>query len=197
MHNSHLSKQIFNDLMNGKIINERNLENNAEQFERNPLYTEIIDNLPEYKQQYEMCGYDLIVNAEKGYLHIRDQGRASEGLKTDVTLKASIFLLMIGKYLNEYNYHIGKLTDASGGLTDVDFNKIMEMSDTQELLEKLSVNSDFKQAIQPVLVERNILLKKGDAPVKYILSDAGKAFFDEVTVDYLGSNELDLVETEQ
>ncbi len=183
--------------MNGKIINERNLENNAEQFESNPLYTEIIDNLSEYKQQYEMCGYKLIVNAEKGYLHIRDQGRASESLKTDVTLRASVFLLMIGKYLNEYNYHIGKLTDASGGLTDSDFDKIMKMSDTQELLEKLSVNSDFRQAIQPVLVERNILLKKGDTPVKYILSDAGKAFFDEVTADYIGSNELDLVDTEQ
>ena len=55
------SKAIFEQLMNGQVINRHVLENNSE-LNSNPLFDEIIQFEDEYRRQYRMSGYQLEVN---------------------------------------------------------------------------------------------------------------------------------------
>lgn len=180
MFDARLSIEIFSQLMNGKIINKHILNNNGE-FIENTLHTEIMENLNDYRMQYRMCGYSFVESST--YIFIREQGRQPGDLKTDITMKVCVLLLLLGKYLTEHNYRIGKLTEPSGGITNADFEVIQQMPDTQEILEKSGLNSDLPTAIKSVLVDRYILLQKPGS-LAYILSDSGKAFFEEIVKNY-------------
>lgn len=174
MANLKSSVQIFNQLMNGKVINRDKIDNDA--YKANPLFTEIMDNLKEYEHQYEMCGFNFI-NTEK-YVYITDQ-QQSEDLKTDIGMKAQILLLMIGKYLNSKNLSISRITTLSAGITHVELEDIQSMEETVELLERAGLKENFKDNVKNILVDRNILLEKTTSQ-SYVLSAIGEAFFEEL-----------------
>lgn len=180
MYNAVLSKKIFDQLMNGRIVN-KTIIGNSDAFVENPLFTEIIDNLADYRQQYKMAGYDFVENAQ--YFYIRDRASDKNELKTDITMKACVLLLLMGKYLTENNYRISKLTDPNGGLLEADFEAIQDMPDTAEILEKSGMKRSFSQSVDITLVERNIMLQKTSSNA-FILSDSGRAFFDEIIDSY-------------
>jgi len=182
MYNAATSQGIFSELMNGRIINKTSLDN-SNNFTENPLFTEIIDNLDDYRTQYKMSGYEFVESPS--YIYIRERSTDTNSLKTDITMKACVLLLLMGKYLTENNYRISKLTDPSGGLTEADFEAIQDMPDTAEILEKSAMKRDFSASIKPILVERNIMLQKIGSN-SFILSDSGKAFFDEIVDNYQG-----------
>jgi len=180
MYNAYLSSQIFNHLMNGKVINKTKLNNNS-QFVENPLFIEIIENLDDYKTQYQMNGVDLVVTVD--YVYIKERGLKNDNLKTDITMKTCLLLLLLGKYITENNFRMSKLTEPSGGITEADIDAIMEMSDTPEILEKAKMKNDLLPLIKSILVKRSILLEKPGAQ-SYILSDSGRAFYDEIIKSY-------------
>jgi len=180
MYNAVMSQRIFNELMNGRIINKTMIDN-SNNFVENPLFTEIIDNLDDYRNQYKMSGYEFVENPD--YIYIREFTADSSGLKSDITMKACVLLLLMGKYLTDNNYRISKLIDPSGGLTEADFEAIQNMPDTAEILEKSAMKRDFTASIKPILVERNIMLQKIGSNA-FILSDSGRAFFDEIVDSY-------------
>jgi condensin complex protein MksE len=182
MFNAALSHEIFSQLMNGKVINKTELNNSGE-FRENPLFAEILGNLNDYRNQYRMSGYEFIENSS--YIYIRERVSKKEELKTDITMKVCVLLLLLGKYLTEQNYRFTKLTDKTGGLTVADFEAIEDMPDTQEILQKSGMKSRFQTAIKTTLIDRNILLQKPSSQT-YILSDAGKAFFEEIIEGYQG-----------
>lgn len=162
MYEARLSKEIFDHLMNGRIINKTVL-NNASEFVENELYTEIIRNLDTYRQQYAMSGLKLVEN--ESYFYIREPDANQESLKSDITMKACILLMLIGKYITESRSRLNKLTDPSGGLTYADIETIEDMSDTPEILERCGIKQDLKTAIKTILVDRNIMLQKASAEV--------------------------------
>lgn len=187
MYDARLSKEIFDQLMNGRIINKTVL-NNASEFVENELYTEIIRNLDIYRQQYAMSGLKLVET--ESYFYVREPGANQESLKSDITMKACILLMLIGKYITESRSRLSKLTDPSGGLTDADIEAIEEMTDTAEILDRCGIKQDLQVAIKTILVERNIMLQKASSEV-YLLSDAGRAFFDEIVEHYAESPEIE------
>lgn len=176
MFKASLSNLIFQELMNGKIINKHRLDNSANLVE-NDLFAEIMQNDSAYRTQYEMSGYEFVLN--ESFVLIREKGFDSATLKTDVTMKAYVLLLLLAKYLNEQNYRFTKLTDADGGIDLSDIITIEAMNDTKELLEKSGMKNGLLNNINNVLVKRNILLEKASSS-SYILSDSGKAFFQEL-----------------
>lgn len=180
MFDTQLSQEIFNQLMNGKVINKTEL-NNSGDFKENPLFAEIVGNLKDYKNQYTMSGYEFI--QQPSFIYIRERTAQKEELKTDITMKTCVLLLLIGKYITEQSYRFTKLTDKTAGLSQIDFELIEEMPDTQEILQKSGMKSGFMNAIKSTLIERNILLQKPSSET-YILSDAGKAFFEELINGY-------------
>lgn len=182
MYNAILSKRIFDQLMNGRIVNKTIIGNN-DSFAENPLFIEIVDNLDDYRTQYKMSGYDFI--EKEGYFYIRDRLLNTTELKTDITMKACVLLLIMGKYLTENNYKISKLTDASAGLVEADFEAIQDMPDTAEILEKTGMKQSYSKAVSSTLVERSIMLQKTGSNA-FVLSDSGRAFFDEIVASYQG-----------
>lgn len=182
MYNAVTSRKIFNELMNGRIVNKMILDN-SDSFSTNPLFTEIMDNLDDYRTQYKMSGYDFVESPD--YIYIRERAFEKGDLKTDITMKACVLLLLMGKYLTENNYRISKLTDPTGGLTEADFEAIQGMPDTAEILEKSGMKQNFSKSVGSTLIERNIMLQKIGSEA-YILSDSGKAFFDEIVEGYQG-----------
>ncbi len=176
MFNAVLSKEIFQELMNGKIINKHRLDNSAN-FVENELFIEIMENEREYRIQYEMSGYEFELSDT--FVFIREEGFDNKILKTDVTMRAYVLLLLIAKYLNAQNYRFTKLTEADGGISDADISSISAMKDTGELMEKAGIKGDLLGNIKNVLVKRNILLEKASSS-SYILSDSGNAFLQEL-----------------
>lgn len=182
MFNAALSSVIFNTLMNGKIINKTEL-NNSGQFVDNLLFIEIINNLKDYRTQYEMCGFEFV--EEVDYIFIRDRANNRCDLKTDISMKACLLLLLLGKYITENNYRLSKLTDVSGGINAADIEAIQDMSDTTEILEKANMKKDLHTEIKNILVNRHILLEKPSSQ-SYVLSDSGRSFFNELIKNYEG-----------
>lgn len=92
MYDTNLSSEIFNQLMNGKVINKNILNNNA-QFIENPLFNKAMDNLGDYRTQYEMNGMEFVEKAE--YIFIKDKFSNQDDLKTDITMKACLLLSLL------------------------------------------------------------------------------------------------------
>lgn len=179
------SSKIFDHLMNGKIINKYKINNSAE-FVENEMFLEIMNNLADYTNQWRMNGFDFVV--EPSYLFIRERTSDRNDLKTDITMKVCVLLLLIGKYLTENNYKLSKITDTSGGLAIADIEAIMGMPDCLEILKKSKLNTDLHAAIKTALVDRNIMLEKPGSK-SYLLSDSGKAFYEEVIANYQNVSE--------
>lgn len=185
MYSVDLSVDIYQILSSGKVINGRILNNSGE-FVSNSYFEEIMNNLSSYRTQYEMSGHELVVR--KRFIFLRKSGYSIDDLKTDITMKAALLLLMLGKYINDRNYRFSKLTDTTGGITRTDIQNIQDMDDIQELIEKAKLKDDLFSEFKNVLINRSLLLELPGSE-RYILSDAGKAFFDEVVHSFAHSNQ--------
>src|SRR5690606_42043515 len=98
MFNQALSVELFKELTNGRVINEYKLQNNGEEIE-NELFTEVMTNLDTYRLQYRMSGYELIEHED--YFYIRDAGVSFDDLQSDITMKVSVLLILLGNYVND------------------------------------------------------------------------------------------------
>lgn len=176
--NMGLSVRIFDELMNGRIINKHKLSNNGEPMAE-PLFTEIMDNLGEYRKSYAMNGFELVETPT--YVYLNDAG-SLEG-KTDISMKVYFMLLIIGKYLTANGQALSKITSHTGGLTPDDFKKMLEMPYVEQILEKARIDikdeEGLTSTIKTLLVERGVMLEKPSSQ-SFVLSDAGKAFFAEL-----------------
>jgi len=92
MLNMQLSVKIYDVLMNGRILNRQIIENDT--WIANPLFIEIMDNLDDYRKQYEMSGYNFIASGD--YVYIAEN--SSDDLKTDISMRAQVLLMLIGKF---------------------------------------------------------------------------------------------------
>jgi hypothetical protein len=180
MVNEQRSKQIFNQLMNGRVINKTEL-NNSGDHKPNALFDEVMVNLDDYQRQYQMSGFEFVQTPS--FIYIREKTENKDELKTDITMKACVLLLLIGKYITEHSYQLSKLIDKTGGLSLADFEQIEEMPETKETMQKAGMKTGLYNSVKSVLIERNILLELPTSK-SFILSDAGKAFFDEVIANY-------------
>lgn len=178
MVNLDLASKIYNQLMNGRIINREFIDN--DNFHLNPLFSEVMDNLAEYEKQYEMCGFKMVKTGEYIYLC---ENKATEDLKTDVGMHVQILLLLIGKYLNRKNLSLSKITTLSAGISLSEVEEVGKMEEAVELLEKARMTMNFEDAFQKILVRRNIFLVKTTSK-RYVLSSIGVNFFEELTPLY-------------
>ncbi len=173
------SQKIFNQLMNGKVINRQIIVNDC--MVVNEDFLEIMKNIEEYRLQYQMCGFNLIEN--ENYIYLIDKNRADEP-KTDVSMHAQILLVMIGKFLNENNYSFSKITSIDAGLTFSDIETIQAMPDTEELMERSGMKKDkVLDNIKNILIDRNIMMEKTTSKA-FILSEIGIQFYEDLKPMY-------------
>ena len=181
MYNTDLSTLVYKQFIAGKFINKTILDN-SDKHVLNADFMEVDSNFDEYRTQYEMIGYELI--HATSYMYIRETTLTKEDFKNDITLKASLLLLMMGKYLNDNNYRLTKLTDPTGGFSKQDIGLMQEHPDNQELITKAKLSTDINSEINTILVKRGIAQEKV-ATNDIILTDAGKAFFDNIVRSFV------------
>ena len=177
MVNKNFSKQIYNHLINGKVINREKIENDT--FVPDELYSEIIQYEEIYREQYDMCGYNMHI--ANGYIYLLEKVEKKD-LKTDVIMRCYVLLLIVAKYMNDINKSHSQLMSLNGGISKAEIDSLNDNPDIKELLKKCDFNSkdDLFTNIKSQLIDRHILLEKTGSQ-RYVLSHAGKFFFDEIS----------------
>jgi hypothetical protein len=173
-----LSAEVYNRLMNGKVINKYNIDKKGDKY-NDVLFSEIILNLDDYKKQYEMSGFELV----SGYNFFYIRNGITDSIKADVSKKISVLLLVISRHVTKKGYKFDKLSNPKGGITNNELLEIEDLDETKELMEKSEMGKmKFHIAVKRVLVDRGIMLEKVTG--EFILSDAGISFFNDLFSSY-------------
>ena len=175
----HKSAEIFNHLMNGRVIN-REVMGSHGAFENNHLFSEIMDHREDYSHQYKMSGFHLVENVDYFYII---KGQEFDIAKTQIAMKAYFLLTILSKYATSNNISISKLWSADGGISQAELVKIEELRDTKEILERCNLDDSLFKNIKVIMVDRDIAYIH---PVSQniVLANAGKQFFEDIKNDF-------------
>lgn len=185
------SREIYQYLRNGKILNQEMISNSGE-LVNNPIFSEIMGNLEDYRKLYLDIGYRLVDTPS--YLYLIDDRHQDP--KTDVVMRIYLLLVIIGKYLVIQGYSLNKIYHETAGLTVDDFHNMANVPHIIEILEKSKMGqhpNEISGLIKSNLIDRGILWEKPSTNT-YILTNAGRAFFDELQNNsdlYLNTSEAD------
>lgn len=178
------SVTIYNHLMNGRMLNDESINADGEMV-RDELFTEVIDNLGAYRNQYAMNGYNLNINSEFMYI---TKGQSHEVAKSDIAMKAYMLLLILGRYTTSRGYAIteehssNKLSSAKGGFSYAEIEKMETMPYVKEILDKSGMKDGLYRNVKTTLVDRSIMYIH-PLTQNLVLTKAGNAFFDELVAD--------------
>ncbi len=177
MISNELSQAIYNQLINGKVINKHRYNIKINQLGDNPLYTEIFTNFDDYRQLYRRINFDL-VDEKNGFYFIRE---LSGGDANEVTIKIQALLIIIGRIITEKGYLFDVLTDYRAGISLEELSMAMSEERYADILHtcKLCLSNTIEKEIDNHLIARSIMFKNSRG--HYVLSDAGAAFFSELS----------------
>lgn len=167
---SEKSQQIYNDLINGRIINKYVLE--QEQLVPNPVYTELFTNLEHYVELYRNIGFELVFRDSFFFIRDLDLGDTYK----DVAIKIQVVLLILSRKITEIGFGYELLESENAGVSQEQMDEFNQQEEVQQLIAaaKLGKKTLF-EVVRDVLVEKRIMYK--NIHERYVLSDAGKYFF--------------------
>ena len=166
------SVEIFRALISGCVINRYTISADGARTD-NPMFTEIYSNYKDYKQQYLMSGMELV--SKDDFYYIRDID--DEMPYTELVKRIQTLLLIIGRHVTQSGALFEKLTHPMGGICDEDLQKIAENEEFSEILAAADLK-DLEKSIKTNLLDRGLMEEPRAG--RYILSAAGKSFFDEL-----------------
>lgn len=168
------SQEIFNELIKGRIINEYIYDNKTDALVLNPLFTEVRDNLEQYKLQYQMNGMELIEKAK--FFYLLDQNTNTD-TKQPIKTKVYASLIVLIRYVMTDG---GKIFDyfknVKYGVSAKDLEGLDQNTNYSHILKTAKI--DKAESILKYLHDKNILLKTSHD--RYILSDSGDAIVNEI-----------------
>lgn len=173
--NKLLSKEIYNELILGKYINEDVYSLESGTFVTNKLFVEIDKNINEYEDLYENIGYKL--DSAEGYFYLIDESKDNDdNYINKVQLKEYVLLLSIFRYLQERNIPIENFANEHVGVQSKILDEMFETVKYGKLFEMSEINT--KKPLQDVLMKQNIIFlnKKNN----YCLNSVGKSFRDMI-----------------
>lgn len=172
-----LSQTIYNQLINGKAINKHSYIVKTNKQEDNLLYTEIFINFDEYRQLYQRINFEL-VHKNSSFFYIREMAGSDVN---DPTIKIQALLIIVGRIVTEKGYLFNVLTDHRAGIKLEELSeatseeRYLDILHTCNLCGKRSIDEEINNH----LIARGIMFKNSRG--HYVLSDAGAAFFTELT----------------
>jgi len=172
-----LSQAIYNDLVKGRTINKHSYVVKTNELEENPFYNEVFINFDEYRQLYQRINFDLI-HKNSSFFFIRE---INGGDANEATIKIQALLIIIGRIVTEKGYLFDVLTDHRAGIGLEDLSVAMSEERYSDILHtcKLCISRSIEEEINSHLITRGIMFKNSRG--HYVLSDAGAAFFNELT----------------
>lgn len=179
---------IFNELIKGKIINQKYYELNKKEFIDNQLFIEIRNNFKDYSMLYEMQGFKIIDNKDHFYLEL-DQDDNDENTKIDKRMNKTILiigLIVISRYITKHlSLSFDLMINPTYGFSLKDLDSMNTIEDISSILK--NINKNIK-SIMELLIDKNlIILCKDDKNFndkKYILSESGTFLFTNIVKEY-------------
>ncbi|MGZ8911438.1 MAG: condensin complex protein MksE [Methylococcaceae bacterium] len=180
MINKALSQKLYAEFINGKTINKQSYLSKTNELEENPLYTEIFNNLDEYKTSYENINFELI-HKQPGFFYIRELNGDDVN---EVTIKIQALLIVIGRIVTEKGYLFDTLTDYRAGIKSEDLNAAMEEERYTDILHtcKLCKDRNIDTEIRNNLISQDLMYINSRG--HYVLSNAGQSFFSALKDSY-------------
>lgn len=187
MISNELSQNIYNQLINGKTINKQNYAIKTNELDENPLYNELFTNFDEYYKLYQRINFDLI-HKNASFFFIRGLGSKDAN---EATIKIQVLLIVIGRIITEQGFLFDTLTDYRAGIRLEDLSVAITDERYTDILHtcKLCIKGkSIESEIEDNLVARGIIYKNSRG--YYVLTNAGKAFFDDLKDAFKVAEEL-------
>jgi len=171
--NSKLSTEIFNLLMNGKVINKTSLDINNDQKIPNKYFTEISSDIDGYKGHYFNSGFEFIDSVPNCFF-IRAFGEDKGNVK--IASKIQALLIVLGRGITQDNYELDVMFDSHAGLTKEMVNKINKNEEYRTVLDATRVESDLWDECKKLLVDRHIAAVNRSG--NYVVLSAGQSMYE-------------------
>ncbi|GLX86994.1 hypothetical protein tloyanaT_32470 [Thalassotalea loyana] len=171
--NSNLSKQIFNILMNGKVINKNTLDVHNDDIIEDKLFTELMSNYVQYKDLYFNCGYELVDNVPESFF-IRALNEEQSNSKLSSKIQALLIVIARGVTLD--NYELDILFDSHAGLSKELVEKINKNEEFRTVLDATRIEENLWDECKKLLVDRNIAVINRSG--NYVLLNSGKSMYE-------------------
>lgn len=168
------SQKIFNDLIKGKVINEFIYDPKTDALIINDLFSELRDNLEQYKLQYQMNGMELIEKAK--YFYLIDKNSISETKQPIKTKIYASMILLIRFVMSDGGKVFDYLKNINYGVSVKDLDGLEDNANYLHILKTAKI--DKAENMLKYLHEKNILIKTSKD--RYILSDSGNAIVQDI-----------------
>lgn len=174
--NNDKSILIFQEMIKGRIINDKNYDFKTKEYITNDLFIELRTNYSVYSTIYASLGFKIIDKQNFFYAANLDSDENSlsydkKGQKTILIIS----LLLLTRYVtNNLGLSFESMINPNYGFSMTDFSNIMEIEEFSVTLNNLDKNI---KSIFALLVDKNIITVSKDAKTvedkKYILSSSG------------------------
>ncbi len=170
------SRAIYKDFIRGKVINAYDYING--ELQPSLKFRELVDNLDKYRDFYSLIGFEIrSVNNDAFFVSRSD--RAEE--LNDVAASIQVLLLMVGRGLCTQGISPDILFDDKGGVSARDIDAIGELEEVRQIMKACGLQQPLTKPVNGIMVERGIFHKT--VQERYILSSAGRIFFNELFVN--------------
>lgn len=183
--NRRLSQEAFRKLTAGQVINQTQYVNG--QVEPNPLFGELFKERDRYYvEAYANMGMELV--QRPGFFYVRslsetqndDDTRDHES--TGAIRQVQGVLLVLGRGVLEKGFMFEALTLPDAGISREILENIGNDPIFNQILKACKMDQPLPEAVKVALVDRDIAYfnVKGNL----VLAEAGKAFFDDLFIEY-------------
>ncbi|CAO3308126.1 hypothetical protein LG197_22325 [Pseudomonas asiatica] len=170
-----LSVEIYNQLMNGKMVNRTTLTEGA--LRSNPLFEELLNHFDRYLDHYALMGYELVLRDGFAFVRSLDMSESKDELARSI----QGILLVLFRGVMELGLTMDALLKDSAGLSNAHIEEIGTMQDKQEVL--LACGMKVGSLLDHIkkLETRNIAFR--NAKGYLVLTEAGVAFFNDLLAE--------------
>lgn len=175
-----LSQDIYNQLINGKVINKHIYNLKTNELKENSLYNELFNNLEDYRELYQRINFDLI-HKGSSFFFIRELNPNTEEAN-EPTIKIQALLIIIGRIFTERGYLFDILTQHHNGIQPEVLIEAISEERYLDILQACNLcnkSTDIEREIKNHLIDRELMFKNSRG--YYVLTDAGLSFFNELT----------------
>ncbi|MCG5526176.1 hypothetical protein LRB11_14760 [Ectothiorhodospira haloalkaliphila] len=174
------SQEAFRKLTDGKVINQYQVIDGV--LEPNPLFDELYKERDRYYvEAYANMGLELV--QRPGFFYVRSLVSDADEEGRDQDSTAAIrqiqgVLLVLGRGVLEAGYLFEVLTRHEAGVSPELLESIGESATMRQILAACNVDYPLSRAVKVALVDRDIAYYNSRGHL--VLSDAGKAFFEDL-----------------
>ena len=176
------SRQIYNELINGWVINKQVMEGDL--LVPNPLYDELSSalNREHYIQLYSCIGYEL---KEMGGCFFLNELNKSDVL-SDAAMRIQVMLVVLVRGTSQLPQLTSIVTTHRAGLTRDQVGKIGMVDEYQQMLRAVGLKGSFEKEVENILVMRK--LAYWSHLDRLVLSTGGVALVERMQLEIEATN---------